>query len=75
MTYLATEIGGGSILGDVKEVFANGVIMTATLAGLAITYLVRAFLIAPHMVHFQEAMTMSDVVAQLYGKLAGILTE
>ena len=26
LTYLATEIGGGSILGDVKEVFTQGIL-------------------------------------------------
>ena len=74
LTYLATEIGGGSILGDVKEVFAHGIIMTATLSGLMITYLVRAMIFAPKMAYFQDAITMGDLMGELYGKLAGMIT-
>ena len=74
LTYLATEIGGGSIFGDVREVFSQGVIMTLALTGLMVTYLIRACFIAPRMGHFQHAMTMGDLVAELYGKAAGVLT-
>ena len=74
LTYLATVIGGGSMFGDTKEVFNNGVIMTAALSGLSLSYLLRVFLVSPGVKRFRECFTMGDVMEQLYGPTSKIIT-
>ena len=78
LTYLATDIGGGSVFGDTQEVFSQGIIMTAALSGLAVSFLLRAWLLAPRMHRFSDCLTLGDVMAKLYGPraryIAGLLS-
>ncbi|MEL6539591.1 MAG: HD domain-containing protein [Bacteroidota bacterium] len=67
LTYLATEMGGRSILGDPKEVFTSGIIVTIMTIGLGISAFLRAIFIAPHMHHFKDCLTLGDMVSSLYG--------
>ncbi|XWN35578.1 MAG: HD domain-containing protein [Roseivirga sp.] len=74
LTYLATTIGGGSIFGDPKEIFTNGIIMTVALSGISISFLLRTFLIAPRMHYFNDCLTIGDVMGKLYGVNSKIIT-
>jgi Na+/proline symporter len=74
LTYLATDIGGGSLLGDPKEVFTNGIMMTVALLGLSISFVWTAIFIAPKMKYFDGCLTMGDMVERLYGRLSGVIT-
>ena len=67
LTYLATDFGGGTLLGDVGAVFSNGIIYIAADSGLFFAYMVRGLFIAPCMVHFDGCFTMGDVMERLYG--------
>jgi Na+/proline symporter len=73
LTYLATDIGGGSILGDTKEVFTNGIMMTVALFGLGISFVLTAIFIAPKMERFNGCLTVGDIMGKLYGKLSGVI--
>ncbi len=73
LTYLATDIGGGSILGDPREVFTNGIAMTVALFGLSISFIWTALFIAPKMKYFDGCLTVGDIMEKLYGKLSGVI--
>ena len=72
-TYLATNLAGASIINTTSTIFLDGVIMTITLMGLIITFVIQALFIAPHAVHFPNCITMGDMMEQLYGKASGVI--
>ncbi|XWN35405.1 MAG: sodium:solute symporter family protein [Roseivirga sp.] len=74
LTCLATQIGGGTIFGDSKEIFQNGVIMTAALSGFLLAWIIRTWLIAPEMHRFEGCLTMGQMMGKLYGRPAQIIT-
>ena len=74
LTFLATDIGGGTMLGDTKEVFTNGIIMTAALMGLSISFMLKGIFIAPYMHYFKGCLTLGDVMGSLYGPTSKIIT-
>ena len=74
LTFLATDIGGGTVFGNVKEVFTQGPINTLALLGLSLSFLWRAFFIAPRMHRFRCCLTMGDVMETLYGSQAKVCT-
>lgn len=74
LTYLATNIGGGTILGGTKEVFTNGIIATAAMMGMSVSFVLRAIFIAPRMHRFKDCLTLGDVMGSLYGPSSKVIT-
>jgi Na+/proline symporter len=74
LTFLATNIGGGSVMSGSREAFTNGVIMTFSSLGVAISLLLKAFFIAPKIVYFEDCITIGDVMGRLYGKASKVIT-
>jgi Na+/proline symporter len=74
LTFLATNIGGGSVMSGSREVFTNGIIMTVTSLGVVISLLFVAFFIAPNIVHFEDCITIGDVMGKLYGGASKVIT-
>ena len=72
-TYLATDIGAGSILSDAAAVFNKGIIVNVSIASLPIAYIIRAYFIVPKMVYFSNCLTLGEMMG-LYGQLARIIT-
>ena len=74
ITYLATDIGGGSVFSDAASVFARGIIVNVSISSLIIAFIIRAIFIAPKIVYFKNCLTMGEVMGNLYGTSARILT-
>ena len=73
LTFLATNIGGGSIMSS-ADVFSSGVIMTVTELGVVVQLLLIAFFIAPFMGHFEDCITIGDAMNKLYGPGSQVIT-
>jgi Na+/proline symporter len=74
LTFLATNIGGASILDGTSDLFANGFISVIPELGVTFTLLFIAFFIAKKIVHFDNCLTVGDVMANLYGKPSKFIT-
>ncbi|MBX9889825.1 MAG: sodium:solute symporter family protein [Amoebophilaceae bacterium] len=74
LTYLATDIGGGSVLSDAASVFTRGIIVNISITSLIITFIIRAIFIAPKIAYFKNCLTMGEVMGSLYGTFARVLT-
>ncbi|TSJ81386.1 MAG: hypothetical protein NMK33_02720 [Candidatus Cardinium sp.] len=72
-TYLATDIGAGSILSDAAAVFNKGIIVNISIASLPIAYIIRALFIVPKMVYFPNCLTLAEIMG-IYGRSARIIT-
>ncbi|MEL6152804.1 MAG: sodium:solute symporter family protein [Bacteroidota bacterium] len=74
LTFMATNLGGASIIGTTSNVFQDGVVMIAALSGVAISMLMINFLVVPHVGRFSTAITAGDVMGHLYGSYSQLLT-
>ena len=74
MTFLATYIGGSTILAKPAITFSEGCIITLAELGCPIALLLMAFYVAPKVCLFRGSLTMGDVMNDLYGKKAQVLT-
>ncbi len=78
LTFLATNIGGGSIMGMLKSTYSVGIIGTVACFGVIIQFLLFALLLGPKIKNFKNCITIGDIYGQLYGEkakfLAGIIT-
>lgn len=77
LTFLATNIGGSSLVSGSAGVFSNGIIRIIPELGVMLQALFFAFFIAPKVLRFNTCLTIGDVIGMSYGKLskpiAGIL--
>ena len=74
ITFLATVIGGSSVMGVAGNVFTDGVIAIICAASPIICLFWMALLIAPRMIHFEGSLTMGDIMGKLYGKHGQVAT-
>ena len=74
LTWLATDIGGGNLVGCMEEMLSNGVIYGIVCLGLSAAYVVRGIFIAPKITRFKQCLTMGHVMGELYGPLSRVLT-
>jgi Na+/proline symporter len=75
ITFLATYLGGNSVIGTTENVFKDGVIPIITTAITpVICILWIALLIVPRMIHFEGCLTMGDIMGTLYGKHGQVAT-
>lgn len=73
-TLSASFIGGGFTMGLAEKVFTMGLVYVIALWGFSLKEVLVATLIAPRMTPFKNAISVGDIMAQLYGKKAKILT-
>jgi SSS family solute:Na+ symporter len=77
LTFLATNIGGASIMQAAAGVFADGIIRSIAVLGVTISLLFIAIFIANKVVRFPDCLTLGDVMERLYGGpsklIAGVL--
>lgn len=74
LTVSATYIGGSALIGGVKNVFTDGIIVTAAALSSILGLLFVAFYIAPQLVQYKDCITVGDVAKKLFGPTAGIIT-
>lgn len=73
-TLSASFIGGGFTMGLAEKVFTMGLVYVVALWGFSFKEILVATLIAPRMTPFKDAISVGDIMGQLYGKRAKILT-
>ncbi|MBS0288919.1 MAG: sodium:solute symporter family protein [Proteobacteria bacterium] len=73
-TLSASFIGGGFTMGLAEKVFTIGVVYVVALWGFSVKEILVATLITPRLTPFKEAMSVGDIMGQLYGKKSKILT-
>ncbi|MHB9147060.1 MAG: sodium:solute symporter family protein [Candidatus Amoebophilus sp.] len=77
LTFLATNIAGISVMDGASGVFFNGIVRIIPEIGVVIQILFFAFFITPKVLQFKAALTLGDVMGDLYGRvsktIAGIL--
>jgi Na+/proline symporter len=74
ISFLATAIGGSTVMGVPKNVFTDGFIAIICAVAPVICIFWMALLIAPRMLHFEGSLTMGDVMGTLYGKHGQVAT-
>eukprot|EP01132_Coremiostelium_polycephalum_P002991 gene2991-3734_t len=73
LTFLATNLAGGSVLNVVPWMASDGVIAMASLSALVISYITIALFIAPKIVYFQQCLTIGDLMESLYDKKSKVI--
>ncbi len=74
ITFLATWVGGGSVLRESAEVFEDGIIRIVTALAQVVSILFIAWAIAPKMYRFTDSITLGDLMGKFYGKYARMIT-
>ena len=74
ITFLATYIGGSTVIGELENVFTDGVIMSIVATSQVLCILFIALFIAPKMNRFGGSLTMGDMMGALYGKYGQVAT-
>ncbi|HRE31818.1 MAG TPA: sodium:solute symporter family protein, partial [Candidatus Berkiella sp.] len=67
-------IGGGFTTGLAEKVFTMGLVYVVALWGFSAKEILVATFIAPRMTPFKDAISVGDIMGQLYGRSAKILT-
>lgn len=73
-TLSASFIGGGFTMGLSEKVFSMGLVYVVALWGFSFKEIFIAKFIAPRMEPFKHAVSVGDIMGQLYGKHARLLT-
>jgi SSS family solute:Na+ symporter len=73
-TLSASFIGGGFSMGLAEKVFTLGLAYVFALWGFSIKEILIAKLIAPRMKTFENAISVGDIMGQLYGSSAKVFT-
>ena len=73
-TLSASFIGGGFTTGLAEKTFTMGLVYVIALWGFSCKEILVATFVAPRMTPFKNAISVGDIMGQLYGKKAKILT-
>jgi len=73
-TLSASYIGGGYTFGVSEKVFSYGIIYIVALLGFSLQQFIVAIFIAPQIGKFKDAISVGDIMYQLYGKHARTIT-
>lgn len=73
-TLSASFIGGGFTNGLAEKVFTMGLVYVVALWGFSLKEILVATFIAPRMTPFKNAISVGDIMGQLYGQNAKIFT-
>ena len=74
ITFLATYVGGSTVIAEPSDIYKDGMIMTLSVSVQSIFMVFMAFFIAPKMKHFSGSLTMGDIMCELYGKKGQLVT-
>ncbi len=76
ITLLASYIGGWHLFGFPGDIFADGIIhlLITVGGGVVVCLLFIAWFIAPQMIHFQDHLTMGDLMYTFYGSHGRLIT-
>lgn len=67
MTYLATQIGSGSIFRVPNEIYKDGFLPFFAVLGYSLSFIYRVLYISPKMYFFRDCITMGDMFYKMYG--------
>ncbi len=73
-TLSASFIGGGFTTGLAEKVFSIGLVYVVALWGFSLKEILVATVIVPRLKPFAKAVTVGDMMGQLYGKQAKVFT-
>jgi solute:Na+ symporter, SSS family len=73
-TLSATFIGGGYTIGNAGKVFSSGMVYAFALLGFSVKEILVGLVIAPRMKHFQDCVSVGDVIAKSYGRIPQVIT-
>jgi SSS family solute:Na+ symporter len=73
-TLTASFIGGGFTMGLAEKTFLSGLAFVVAMWGFSLKEVMIAKWIAPRMVHFQKAISVGEIMGQLYGRQTQLLT-
>src|SRR5471030_1817832 len=73
-TLSSSFIGGGFTMGLAEKVFTMGLVYVIALWGFSAKEILVATVIAPRMTPFKNAISVGDIMGQLYGKNVRIFT-
>ena len=74
LTLSASFIGGGFSMGNAEKVFLFGIVNIFALWGFSIKEILVATLIAPKMDKYPNAISVGDIIYEIYGNFAKIVT-
>ncbi|MBP3381992.1 MAG: sodium:solute symporter family protein [Clostridia bacterium] len=74
MSMAASFIGGGFSAGNAAAAFENGIGMTVALLGFSTATILTGMFLTSGIARFRGAWSVGDIMAQSYGRRAGILT-
>lgn len=74
MSLAASYVGGGFSAGNAAYAFENGIGMTLALCGFSIITMLTGKFLVPGIARFAGATSTGDIMAQAYGRRAGIVT-
>ena len=74
MTLLGTVIARGDLQATPNSVFKWGLVDGLGLSFLILSFFVIGTFIAPHLVYFDKAITMGDLMQKMYGNASQIIT-
>ena len=72
MSLAASFIGGGFSVGNAAYAFEQGIGMTLALCGFGVVTILTGKFLAPGTARFPGAETAGDIIAETYGKRAGV---
>lgn len=73
-TISAAFIGGGFTMGLAEKTFSVGLVYVLALWGFSFKEILIAKFVAPRMIHFPKALSVGDIMGQLYGQNARVVT-
>lgn len=73
-TIFATWVGAGSTMGNASEVYKYGVAFIFIALGEALGSLILARFVAPRFANFSNAISIGELIGEVYGRNARILT-
>ncbi len=74
-TIFATMVGGNSTVGNIAQVYSSGLLFLVVLFGQCLKSLVLSEIVTPGIKErFKNAISMGDLVEEIYGRNAKILT-
>ncbi|MHB9147586.1 MAG: sodium:solute symporter family protein [Candidatus Amoebophilus sp.] len=74
LSYLATAIAGGAVLGTAAQVYTEGAIKVFSLLSYGIMLTLTAFFVVPKIAYFKNCLTLGDITASFYGENSKIIS-
>jgi Na+/proline symporter/signal transduction histidine kinase len=72
--FLATYLNGGSVIESQKSILNEGIIVGIVILSYLISFVLTGIFIIPKLTYFKDAITVGDVMGNLYGKYGSLIT-